>query len=198
MRLMLLGRRAPFPVADRARDGDLYESMHPRLAAIRLLREKIAAGQAGLDPYQPSDFIVVAAANELRWARISVNYCGLVLTEFEQPGGGARFRVVLESDVRADLGLDSADPPYMADEPLASRRVDGADCADALATAAVYALNAPQHTQLITGEPLSLAALRAAKHAAALSYDCSCGAPAGFTCKCSDDDRIASNGRSAS
>lgn len=89
----------------------------PRQAAIRFLAVKLAAGQAGLDPYDASVVLVDVAENEQVWARAAVECVGLFLHQ----GGSQRIRMLLEADVRQELGLDAPDAPVMADEPLASR-----------------------------------------------------------------------------
>lgn len=123
----LLTRRRPIPVADRSRDGDLYEHMHPRLAAIRLLREKIADHQAGLDPYDRRTLIVDAREHERVWVHRCLELTGLVVgsTLNWQGSGGVRYRAIVEADVRAELDIDRFDAPVLRDEPLASRRGGG-------------------------------------------------------------------------
>src|SRR4051812_34252047 len=107
MHMPTLGWR-PFPVADRTRDGDPYRMMHPRLAAIGLLREKITDRKAGLDPYDTSIFILVARPDEKVWANRALELCGIVLsTSVVTAEGGRRFRTHLADDVRAELGLDT-------------------------------------------------------------------------------------------
>lgn len=128
-RLFNLHPTRPFPVADRMRDGTPVESMHPRLAAIRLLREHIADRRAGLDPYDPSIFILDAHEHERTWAYRCLELTGRVL-DFRRFGDGTRLRATLEADVRHELGLDTLDPPTMADEPLASRGVGHAEVAE--------------------------------------------------------------------
>lgn len=96
--------------------------LSPRAAAVELVREHIAAGRAGLDPYEPSDLLFDAHADELVWSAIALNYVGVILNRRDREGG-VRFRVVVEADVRDLLGLDLADAPTMDDEPLASRGV---------------------------------------------------------------------------
>jgi hypothetical protein len=123
-----LPRRKAMPVADRDRQGNLYEHEHPRLAAIRFLRERIADKRAGLDQYDRSIFILAAAPHEKVWGNRALELCGIVLTAVPQPGGRTRYRAVLEADVRIELGLDAADAPMM-DEPLASRAVSAATAA---------------------------------------------------------------------
>lgn len=110
----------PFPVADRSRDGELYEHMHPRLAAIRLLREKLADRHAGLDPYDGTIFLLQVHPDERVWANRAVELTGLVL-DVRRHGDGVRFRAVLEADVRHELGLDRPDAPILDEGPVASR-----------------------------------------------------------------------------
>ena len=121
-----LRRPRPFPVADRDRDGQPYEHAHPRLAAIRWLREKIADQQAGLDPFDPTIFVLLARPHEPVWAYRALELTGTVISRQHDGVGGQRLRAILEADVRAELGLDGPEPPKMADEPLASRRADPA------------------------------------------------------------------------
>jgi hypothetical protein len=113
----------PFPVAARSRAGDLYEHEHPRLAAIRHLREAIADRRGGLDPYDDTVFLLDAREHERVWARAAVEQTGLYLGETINDHGGIRYRMILEADVRAELGLDVCCPPSLDDEPLASRRL---------------------------------------------------------------------------
>ena len=115
-----------FPVADRSRDGQLYETEHPRLAAIRHLREAIADGRAGLDPYDETIFLVDARDHERVWTNLCLELCGLkVGATLNWNGTGIiRYRGVLEADVRQELGLDSPGALVLRDEPLASRMVD--------------------------------------------------------------------------
>jgi hypothetical protein len=97
--------------------------MSPRIAAIRLLKEKLDAGKAGLDPYDDTVLILLARQDEKVWTNRCLELTGLVLTALEQPGGGIRFRALVEANVRRELGLDSPNAPVMGDEPLASRGV---------------------------------------------------------------------------
>jgi hypothetical protein len=98
---------------------------HPRDAAVRHLRETIAAGRAGLDPYDETIFLLDATPNEIVWAGAVVNLTGLLLDVTGAPEkGGRRYRMILEADVRDELGLDAPDAPVVDDEPLASRRTD--------------------------------------------------------------------------
>lgn len=122
------------------------EPMHPRVAAVELLRDKIAADQAGLDPYDETIFVLQARDTERVWARRALELCGLVV---DQTMDG-RFRAVLEADVRAELGLDTTGRSLMLDEPLASR-----GAAYAVMDATIAALE----------QPTSLTALRDAKAA---------------------------------
>lgn len=120
---MHLVRRKAMPVADRTRDGELYEHEHPRIHATRFLRERIADGRGGLDPYDPTVFVLDAFQHERVWANRALELTGLVLRSRQLPYGGTRFRAVLEASVRAELGLDADGAPTM-DEPLASRGAD--------------------------------------------------------------------------
>jgi hypothetical protein len=97
--------------------------MSPRIAAILLLKEKLDAGKVGLDPYDNTVLILLARQDERIWTNRCLELTGLVLTALEQPGGGIRFRALVEADVRRELGLDGPDAPTMDDEPLASRGV---------------------------------------------------------------------------
>lgn len=96
------------------------EPMHPRVAAVELLRDKLAADQAGLDPYDETIFVLQARDTEIVWARRALELCGVVLDQTIE----GRFRAILKPDVRAELGLDTVDRALMLDEPLASRAVD--------------------------------------------------------------------------
>jgi hypothetical protein len=107
---------------------------HPRDAAVRHLRETIAAGRAGLDPYDETIFLLDATPNEVVWAGAVVNLTGLLLDVTGAPEkGGRRYRMILEADVRDELGLDAPGAPVVDDEPLASRRLTLADEADVVA-----------------------------------------------------------------
>lgn len=185
--------RRPFPVAARARTGELYETEHPRLAALRFCREKIVENRAGLDPYDDTVFVLVAREHETVWARHMLDLVGVVIGEAPEPGGGMRYRAVLESDVRVELGCDTPHPPIKADEALASRGVD------APAEAILHVLHPPkQHLQLVVdnGDPDPVPAFRPqlerAARAAALQVDCGCGAPSGMACACTVGERLAS------
>jgi hypothetical protein len=192
MNLPTLHRR-PFPVADRTRNGEPYRIMNPRLAAIDLLREKIADRKAGLDPYDTSIFILVARPDEKVWANRALELCGIVLsTSVDTAEGGRRFRTHLADDVRVELGLDSANPPLMDDEPLASRSVDSPP------EAILHVLHPPRHFEVLEGGgeerpvPIMQAAMDRAARLAALRVDCGCGAPAGMECRCTVGERLAS------
>jgi hypothetical protein len=138
---------------------------HPRVAAIEFLKEKIAAGEAGADPYCAPDFIVDAGANETVWVNRCASLCGVILLRLPVVGGGERFRVVLEADVRHELGLDWH-PALMLDEPLASRRADAPTVLmDAtLAALGEVRVDEPQPA------PVYLPAMRAAKQAYDRAY----------------------------
>lgn len=122
MRLIKTKPTRPFPVADRTRDGDLYRDYNPRLRAVAHLRELLADGRLGVDAYDTTIVIVEAREHERVWTGRACELTGLTLGSHIQPDGGHRFRVILEVDVRQELGLDRADAPVM-DEPLASRRL---------------------------------------------------------------------------
>lgn len=94
----------------------------PREIAVEWIREKVKAGKAGLDPYDPSVFVLAAGANERTWAYRSLELTGIVVSRTVQDGG-ERFRAHLEADVRMELRLD-LDGCWMTDEPLASRSVE--------------------------------------------------------------------------
>ena len=124
MRLLnLRPKSGVMPAATHSRDGEPYEHMTPRLGAIRTLREHIADGLAGLDPYDPSIFILNAHEHERTWAYRALELTGVVMNLGPWENGGKRFRAVLEADVRGELGLDVPGAPTMDDEPLASRGV---------------------------------------------------------------------------
>ena len=124
MRLLnLRPKSGVMPAATHSRDGEPYEHMTPRLGAIRTLREHLADGLAGLDPYDPSIFILNAHEHERTCAYRALELTGLVLNFHSKGDGGTRLRAVLEADVRAELGLDAPGAPTMDDEPLASRGV---------------------------------------------------------------------------
>lgn len=114
--------RAPFPVADRSRDGDLYETQHPRLAAIRHLRELLQDGRAGLDPDDTTVLEIHALAHETVWVRSVVELTGLFLSQRDAGFGGRRFRMIVEADVRQELGLDQPGAPVFEEliEPTAA------------------------------------------------------------------------------
>jgi hypothetical protein len=142
-RLLNFRSARPFPVAGRSRAGEPYRHMHPRLAAIDLLREKIAAGTAGLDPYDDTILIVDALEHERVWVHRCIELTGLSMGCTLNTDGlqRARYRAVVEPDVRLELGLDEdmgdtvrTNPmaSRMHDVPLASRGVD--DHVDVLAS----------------------------------------------------------------
>jgi hypothetical protein len=120
--MRLIKHARPFPVATQTRDGERYEDYHPRLAATRHLRELVADGRAGVDHYDSSIVIVDAREHERVWTARACELTGLMIGIHVLADGGRRFRVILEADVREELGLDRPDAPRM-DEPLASRRV---------------------------------------------------------------------------
>lgn len=97
----------PFPVADRTREGDPYDTYHPRLRAIRHLRDLITDGRAGVDPHDDTVFVLDVRPHEQVWARSVVELTGLFLSEIRSAAGGfCRYRMILEADVRQELGLD--------------------------------------------------------------------------------------------
>jgi hypothetical protein len=113
----------PFPVADRARDGEPYEN--PRLVAIRHLRELVAESRAGLDPHDETVFVLDVRPHEQVWARSVVELTGLFLSEIQSAAGGfCRYRMILEADVRAELGLDRLDAPFLDSDETAGELVD--------------------------------------------------------------------------
>lgn len=122
MRLIKTKPAGAFPAATQTRDGEQYEDYHPRLAATRHLRELVADGRAGVDHYDSSIVIVDAREHERVWTARACELTGLMIGIHVLADGGRRFRVILESDIRQELGLDRPDAPKM-DEPLASRRV---------------------------------------------------------------------------
>lgn len=219
MNLHLARPARPFPVADRTRDGELYRTMHPRLAAIDLLREKAVDGRAGVDTYDASVFILDALPHEIVWARRCLLLCGELIGERELGRGRVRYRAILEADVRATLDLDEEPRRYViTDEPLASRGVE------APPEAILHVLHPPKPQLRLIDEPgqqecrdcgrlfgydpdadrcpacvaveeeqpVMRAALDRACQLAALRVDCGCGAPAGTTCGCTASERLAS------
>lgn len=97
----------PFPVSDRIGE-------HPpkvRDTAIGWLRGKIAAGEAGLDPFDAGIFILVAHRDEIVWAYRMLEQAGQVLTITDLSDLGRRYAAVI--DDRAELGLHTADAPVM-------------------------------------------------------------------------------------
>lgn len=178
-------RRRPHPAPDRPHD---EQPMTPRRAAIRLLREKIDAGTAGLDQYEPADLILIAAENEKVWARRALQLVGVILDASPTDERGIRFRAIIEVDVRDELGLDGDTPPLM-ETPLASRAVDRTFYPVEVTIASLE----ERRLRLVDPTPPAMrAAMLEAQHAAALRLDCRCGAPAGLECKCGDADRLAS------
>jgi hypothetical protein len=189
MNLHLARPARPFPVADRTRDGELYRTMHPRLAAIDLLRDKCVDGKAGVDVYDPSVFIVDALPHEIVWVRRCLLLCGSVLGERDLGRGRIRYRGILADDVKADLDLAMTPPRYVIrDEPLASRGVDSP-------LEAILDVMHPDRLRVADDDvaPSQFRpALERARQAAALRVDCGCGAPAGQVCRCDDVARMTS------
>lgn len=158
MRLTIPGRQPrripPGPMPDTP---DEYQ---PRDHAIRYLRDKIRVGEAGLDQYDPSIFVLYAGDHERVWAHTMLNLVGVVESVVDGWDGRRRFKVILEADVRVELGVDHASP---MGEPLASRGVDAAgivmdEVLRVLPTVPVRLLEAER-------EPVSFRAMRAAKRA---------------------------------
>jgi hypothetical protein len=187
MRMTFRRPAGRFPAADRSRDGDLYEHMHPRKAAVRLLREKLADRHAGLDPYDPSILVVKVGAHERVWAHRALELVGCFMSE-----SNGRMRAVVEADVRTELGLDQPDAPLIDDEPLASRSVT-APHAELLMDATLRSLNANPRLRIV-GDPdqtLMRNAMLKAQHLAALELRCGrCGTPAYRPCDCGDVARL--------
>lgn len=123
---MHLTRRAPraMAVATRWNDGSEIAHYNPRTEATRLLREKIAEKRAGLDPFDPHTFVLLASEHEQVWAYLALELCGVVLSRAETADGGQRIRAVLESDVRSELGLDGETPAVIGDLVTVIRHMD--------------------------------------------------------------------------
>lgn len=96
----------PFPVATSTREGDPYETYNPRLRAIKHLRDLINDQRAGTDPNDPTVFVLDVRPHEQVWARAVVEMTGLFLSNIRGTAGFCRYRMILEADVRLDLGLD--------------------------------------------------------------------------------------------
>lgn len=95
---------------------------HGRTIAIGYLDDQLAAGRLGLDPYDPTVVLLDVGRNEAVWGRIVIELTGLHLSTCDQPDG-LRYRMILEADVREELGLDEHGAPVLRNEPLASRRI---------------------------------------------------------------------------
>lgn len=113
----------PIAVAKHWADGTAIVDYHPRLKAVEWIRGKIADEKAGLDPWDPTIFIVVAFQYERVFGYRCLELCGEVLTTADNEDGTRRLRATLAADVRAELELSKPDAPLMLDEPLASRGV---------------------------------------------------------------------------
>lgn len=121
----------PFPVADRDRQGDPYDTYHPRLRAIKHLRDLTDEGRAGLDPTDPTVFVIDVRPHEEVWARSVVELTGLFLSEIRSAAGGfCRYRMILEADVRQDLRLDSGDAARLDSPETPGEVVDLFEAAD--------------------------------------------------------------------
>lgn len=84
--------------------------VHPRDAAIQHLRDLLLEQRAGLDPHDPTVFVLDVRPHEQVWARAAVELTGLFLSEIRSDKGGfCRYRMILEADVRTELGLDIRD-----------------------------------------------------------------------------------------
>jgi hypothetical protein len=129
--MRLIKHARPFPVATQTRDGERYEDYHPRLAAIRHLRELVADGRAGVDNYDATIVIVDAHEHERVWTARACELTGIVIGIHVLADGGRRFRVVLEADVREELGLDRPDAPMMDENPATPVLRAVADARDA-------------------------------------------------------------------
>lgn len=198
MRLLPARPRAPFPVADRTRDGLLYETEHPRLTALRFCREHIADRLAGVDPYDEAVFILIARPHEVAFARRMLDLVGERLSQTANEDGSVRYRAILEADARVEFNLDETrNRPVMEDEPLASRAVAPDDAILRVLHPAQPRLEVvPDASNVVqlqrADRPLHADAMERARHLAALRVDCGCGALHGFECGCSDVDRLAS------
>lgn len=150
--------RRPNPIAVADRIGE--HPPHQRDTAISYLRDKLAAREAGLDPFDAALFIVQAGAHEIVWAYRMLEQVGAVIS-IREDGDGRRYKAVLQTAARTELRLDDGDctdESFMTDEPLASRGVDST--IEALFDAA------PDAPDLrLVEEPLSTAAIRRAKQA---------------------------------
>lgn len=114
----------PFPVADRTREGDPYDTYHPRLRAIRHLRDLITDGRAGVDPHDDTVFVLDVRPHEQVWARAVVELTGLFLSDIRGTAGFCRYRMILEADVKHELGLDRYETPEVDTPETAGELVD--------------------------------------------------------------------------
>lgn len=142
----------PFPVADRTRDGDAYDAYNPRLRAIRHLHDLLTDGRAGLDPADPTVFVLDVRPHEQVWARSVVELTGLFLSEIRSATGGfCRYRMIVEADVRQELRLDSGDAPRLDSPETAGELVDLFEAADfALAERRLHSPSTPVEHAIAT------------------------------------------------
>lgn len=166
---------------------------HPRDTAAQFLHDKIKAGEAGLDPWEPDGaiFLVQAAPFERLWAHRAIALTGHLLEAVPHEGGW-RLRCVLEADVRQALGLDGASAPVMVDEPVPVYGVTVAKPAGLPEPLIPFATPTLQLVEADPELPAMRAPMLAAQRQAALRVDCACGAPAGLECRCADEVRLAS------
>lgn len=83
------------------------ERHSPRFRAIQHIRDLLHDGRGGADPNDPTVFVLDVRPHEQVWARAVVEMTGLFLSEIRSDAGGfCRYRMILEADVRVELGLD--------------------------------------------------------------------------------------------